>query len=252
MNSLRNITSTLLYILISLLLLSCGASHHLRDNVVYIDDDFSYNHLRNNGIIIGGVSSQLINLSVEDRMKYSSLLSNKMLESLKDAYDIQLMNTLQFVHEIGKENYLEIMDNYDQEKTIEKETIHLIRDTIPNVKYILFAYIENENIIDKSFDKYIENKDGEKELQTKYKKTYLLAIEFQIYDLLQEKMVWNNLIYNEAKQTETRTTQTGCVEGCIDNLFQTILFGEPAEIDREEVLAKIFEKFAENLTKTKH
>ena len=247
MNYLKKFTVICSLIIISIVLCSCGASHHLRDNVVYIDDDFTYNHLRNNGIIIGGVASQLINLSVEKRIEYSSLLSNKMLESLKDVHAIQLMNTLQFVHEIGKENYFEIMDYYDQEKTIEKETIQFIRDSTPNVNYILFAYIENENIIDKSFDQYVKDQEGKDEIETEYQKTYLLTIEFYVYDMLKEKMVMNNVIYNQAEQTETRTTSTGCFESCVENIMYTIFFGEAAEIDREEVLAKIYEKFAKDL-----
>ncbi len=61
-------------------------------------------------------------------------------------------------------------------------------------------------------------------------------------------MVWNNVIYNEVDRTETRTTRTGCFESCIDDLMQTILFGEPAEIGREEVLAEIVKKFADDFS----
>lgn len=249
MNYLKKFTVISSLIIISIILCTCSASHYLRDNVAYLDDDFTYNHFRNNGIIIGGVSSQLINLSVEDRMKYSSLLSNKMLESLKDAHDIRIMNTLQFVHEIGKENYFEIMDYYDQEKTIGKETIQFIRDSIPNVNYILFAYIENENIIDNSFDQLVKNHEGKDEIETEYQKTYLLTIEFYVYDIPKEKLVMNSIIYNQAEQSETRTTSTGCFESCVENIISDILFGEAAEIDREEVLAKIYEKFAKDLVK---
>ena len=59
----------------------------------------------------------------------------------------------------------------------------------------------------------------------------------------------NSVIYNQAEQTETRTTSTGCFESCFENIMSDILFGEAAEIDREEVLAKIYEKFAKDLAK---
>jgi hypothetical protein len=233
-----------------MLLPSCGAKHYLRDNVIYRDVNYSHDHLKNNGLIIGGISSQLIDLTDKERIKYSATLSNVLLEKLKDAHTIRVTNTLQLIGKIGREKYFNIMENFDETKLLEKESMHFMRDSIPDTKYILLAYIENENIIDNSYEEYIEDDEGKEKIETKYRKTYLLAIEFQIYDLLQEKMVWNNLIYNEAEQTESRTTRTGCVEGCMDQLIQTILFGEPAEIDREEVLTKIVKKLAENLAKT--
>lgn len=249
MKNYKKITVTYFLIILSITLCSCGASHKLSDDIIYKDTDFTYNHLKNNVMIIGGISSQLVNLTPEERIKYSSILSNVFLEKLKGAHNIHVINTVQFIDQIGKEKYFEIMNYFDMEKTIKKETVYFLRDSLPDAKYILFAYIENENIIDYSLEEYIEKEEGKKELETEYNKTYLLTIEFQMFDILQEKLVFNNIIYNEAKKTETRTTGTGCFESCIDNVIQSILFGKPAEIDREEVLAKISERFAKDLAK---
>lgn len=249
MNNFKKFILTYLSIIISIIFCSCGASHHLRNDIIFKDSDFSYGNLKNNGLIIGGISSQLINLTPEERMKYSSIFSNVILEKLKGSHNIHFINTSQLFTKIGKEKYFETMEYFDSEKTITPDMVDFLRDTLPEAKYILFAHIENENIIDNSFEKYIENEEGKEELETEYKKTYLLTIEFQMYDLLQKKLVLNNIIYNQAKQTETRTTRTGCFESCIDDIFNTILFGEPAEIDREEVLTKISEKFAKDLVK---
>ena len=122
---------------------------------------------------------------------------------------------------------------------------------MPDIKYILIAYIENENIIDNSYEVYEDEDEQENETETEYKKTYLLSVDFKVYDLLQEKLVWNSVIYNQAENTESRTTRSGCFESFIDSIFQDILFGEPAEIDREEVLAKITDRLAEGLEKSK-
>jgi len=249
MNNIKKFTLTYISILFSIIICSCGASHHLRDDIIFKANDFNYGNLKNNGLIIGGISSQLINLSPEKRVKYSSILSNVFLEKLKGAHRIHILNTSQFIDRIGKEKFFDTMAYFDTEKTITPDMVDFLRDTLPEAKYILFAHIENENIIDNSFEKYIENEEGEEELETEYEKTYLLTMEFQMYDLVQEKLVLNNIIYNQAKQTETRTTRTGCLESCIDQITNSILFGEPAEIDREEVLAKISEKFAKDLVK---
>ena len=58
MNYLKKITITHCLILISFLMLSCGASHYLSDKVIYKDNNFTYDSLKNNALIIGGISSQ--------------------------------------------------------------------------------------------------------------------------------------------------------------------------------------------------
>lgn len=249
MKTNQRVSLTYLLIIIAITLWSCGASHKLKDDIVYKDTDFTYNHLRNNGMIIGGISSQLINLTPEERLKYSSILSNVFLEKLKGAHNIRVITTEQFIDQIGKGEYLEIMNYFDREKTIQRETVQSLRDTLPDVKYIVFAYIENENVIDYSLEEYVEKEEGKKEIETEYQKTYLLTIEFQMFDIIQEKLVLNNIIHNESKKSETRTTRTGCFESCFDQVVNSILFGEPAEISREEVLAKISEQFAKDLAK---
>ena len=42
---------------ISIILLSCGASHHLRTDQIYQAGDFTYSDLKHSGFIVGGVSS---------------------------------------------------------------------------------------------------------------------------------------------------------------------------------------------------
>ncbi len=249
MNDPKKLFSICCIILIFLVLYSCGASHYLRDDLVYLDNGFSYDHLKGSGIIIGGVSSKIITLQAEDRIKYSSLLLNKLLESLKDVHNIRLVSTIQFIDEIGKNNYFGIMDYFDEKKHIEKDKLQFIRDSIPDINYILFSYIANENIVDNSIDQYVKDEKGEDEIETEYQKTYYLTLEFFIYDLTSQKIVLENVVYNRAEQTETRTTGTGCFESCMQNIFDAIVYGEPAEIDREEVLAKIYEKFAKDLAK---
>jgi hypothetical protein len=241
-----------LFLIISITLCSCGASHHLTNKVFFKDPDFTFSHLRKNGIIIAGISSQQIQLTPEERIKYSSILSNVFLEKLKDAQNIRVINTSQLITRISKEKYLEMMDYFDTEEILRQETIHFLGDTLPEAKYIFFAHIDNENIIDRTSDEYVENEEGKKEKQIKYEKTYLLTIEFQMYDIPGEKLVLDNVIYNQAENTENRTTTSGCVGSCLNSLMHDILFGEPAKIDREEVLAKISERFAKDLAKVKN
>ena len=233
-----------------LLLFSCGASHSLRDENLYKDDDFAYDQLKNNTMIIGGIASRMIKFTNEDRIRYGSILSNILVEELKDVHTINLINTRQLLSKIGKENYFAMMEDFDFEQVFVVEGIRFIRDSMPDAKYILLAYVENENIIDRSYDEYVEV-DGEEQIETDYEKTYLLTIDYQLYDLLAEKMVWKNVIYNQAERTETRTTETGCFESCMSDMFQTMLFGAPAEIDRDEVIAETVERLAENLAKAK-
>ena len=252
MNYLKKILFAHLFIVISFLVCSCGASHSIRDDVIYKDDNFSYNNLLNNDLVNGGVFSHIKSLTYDDKIQGSFLLSKILYEQLKDVHTINMITTGQFITEIGKENYLIIMDNIEFEGILNNESIGIIRESMPNLNYLIFAYIRNENIIDYSDTERVKNEKGEEEYKTDYEKTYLLTVEFQIYDVLQEYMVYNIVVYNQAEQTETRTTQTGCCEGGISSLISDIFHGPPAEINREEVLAKIYEKFAEELVKTKN
>ncbi|MBN1999318.1 hypothetical protein JW935_17295 [candidate division KSB1 bacterium] len=239
--------STLIIFLISLFLFSCGASHHLRKKELYRDKNFNYESLKNDGLIIGGISSQKVDLTPEQRLQYGDLMAEVFRKQLKDGKTMTIMNTSLLAEKIGHDKYIAIMGKYDDEKMFWKETMDLVRESMHGAKYCLLGYIENESIIDKSFEQYIENSEGEEELSTTFKKTYLFAIEFRIYDLEQEEIVRGDIIYNEAKQSETRTTDSGCVEGCMDELIQLIILGEPASISRKEVLKKTVKEFANDL-----
>ena len=70
------------FILLSILLFSCSSGRHIRNDIIYKDASFNYDHLMNNGMIIAGISSQLIILNSEERLKYSSILSNVLLKEL--------------------------------------------------------------------------------------------------------------------------------------------------------------------------
>jgi hypothetical protein len=249
MNYLKKILSVHLVIIISFLVCSCGASHSIREDVIHKDDSFSYNNLLNNDLVNGGVFSQIDNLNFDDKIQCSFLLSKILYEQLKDVHKINMITTGQLINEIGKDNYLVIMDNFEMEEILNNESISFIKESMPDLNYLILAHITNENIIDYSDTERVKNEKGEEEYKTDYEKTYLLTVEFQLYDILQEYMVYNIVVYNQAERTESRTTQTGCCEGGITSFINNIFFGSPAEIDREEVLAKIYERFAEGLVK---
>jgi formate dehydrogenase assembly factor FdhD len=152
---------------------------------------------------------------------------------------------------MGKQNYFDTMNIFDSGVILSERDIDIIIESPVKSKYFLVAHIVNENIIDGSSKEYIESENDKKSVETTYEKTYLLTIDFQIYDLDQKKQVWSNVIYNRADRTESRTTRTGCFESCVDNLIDNIIMGSPAEISREEVFAKMIEKFVENLAESK-
>jgi len=236
------------FVLLTLILLySCGASHDIVEEVIYRDASFSYNHLKKNEVAIGGIASQQIFFTDVERMRYSSLLSTILIEQLKDVHNINIINTSQLMQRIGQENYFDLMKDIDVEQRLIDEAMKFLKDEIPEIEYMIIATIENENIIDRSNSERIKDETGEDKYETDYNKTYFITVKFQIYDLFKEKIIWNILMYNKAERSETRTTDTGCVESCVSGAINSILFGSPAEISREEVLSEIFKKFAEKL-----
>ena len=233
----------------SIYLFSCGASHNIVEEVIYKDTSFSYNHIKTNEVAIGGIASQQIYFTEIERIQYGSLLSTILIEQLEEVHSINIINTSQLMQKIGKENYFNIIKEFDVEQRLLNEAMLFIKEEMPEIEYLIIANIENENIIDRSYRELIKDDEGKEKYETDYNKTYYLTVKFQIYNLFQEAMIWSILMYNKAERSETRTTDTGCVESCVTGAINSILFGSPAEINREEVLAEIFKKFAENLAK---
>jgi hypothetical protein len=150
---------------------------------------------------------------------------------------------------MGPDAYFAMMTDFDDEKTLYMDWADTLNIMLPKVRYILFAYIVNENIIDVSNNYEVEEINGEISQETEYEKTYFITVDFLLYDLFQKEIVCENSIFNKAHRTESRSSGTGCVESCLNEIIQQILFGKPAEISREEVFVRIVEKYAEDISK---
>jgi len=238
MKNLQKVLFTPTIVIMSLYVYSCGTTHSIRDDIIYKDDNFNYNQLMNSGVVIGGIASHEINFTNDERIQYNSQFTTSMLKELKD---VHIISNSQFINKIGKENYFSIMEEFDFEREISKEDMVVIKESIPEKEYIIFAYIDSENTIDESYTEQTTDKEGK--YKTIYKTTYTLAVEFQIYDLFREQMVWNNMLFNEAVKTQNREEDSlfGVVTG---DVMSSAIF----EIDREDVLAKIYEIFAQDLS----
>jgi hypothetical protein len=159
---------------------------------------------------------------------------------IKELKDVRVSNTLQLMGKIGTDNYYSIMKEYDSEPMLSNQDMRVIKESIPEIEYIIFVFIENEHI---SNDSYTENTaDSEGKYKTVFKTTYSLAAEFQIYDLSREQLVWNNIMYNEAVKTEDRTEDSS-----IGVVVGDIMSGVFVTIDREDVLEEIYEELADGL-----
>jgi hypothetical protein len=233
MNYLKKILPAHLIILISFLLCSCSPKHLIRYDVIYKDDNFSYNHLISHGAIIGGIASQEISFSNKERAEYSSLLST----ILNEHRTAHFITTSQLMDKIGKESYFAIMNQYDVEQKLMDKDMQVIRDSIPEIAYIILAYIENETTSNTSYTDETANDEGK--YKTVNKSTRSLTVEFQIYDVFQEKMVQNNRIFDEA-----RRTGTSYADSFGDVVMDDLFFGAFRNVEREEVLEEIYEKFA--------
>jgi hypothetical protein len=233
-----------------ILLASCGASHQLRDERMEKDVKFGFEKLRGRSLLVAGTAMQAPYLAPDERARLGSVFSNMLIAHLEGAHAIRITGTGRLISAMGLESYSDMMTGVDQEGGLSHEDLPLIESAAGSFDYILLALIVNENVIDYEDEEYVHSADNS-ELRTDYKKRYFLTIDFQLYDTKHEKMVWSNVIFNEAKNTESRTTSTGFVESCMSNLIQSLLFGSPAEISREEVLDEMVERFTRNLQRVK-
>jgi len=245
--SAKKLLAIFLIIITAIVLCSCGASHNIAEETIYKDKDFTYNKLKKNEVAIAGIASQKLTFTNKERNQYSTLLSTVLMEELKDVHSINLINNTELMRSLGEKNYITLMLEYDVEQKLVDSAMIFIKEWVPEADFIIIANIENENIIDRSSERQVHYENKDDETTTNYKKTYYITVEFQVYDLNQEKLISSILMYNRAVKTESRTTKSGCFESCLTSIFQAIAFGSPAEIDRTEVLAEIFKKYAEKL-----
>jgi hypothetical protein len=235
MNYLKKILTAYLIIFISFLLCSCNSPKHLtRYDVIYKDDNFSSNHLISHGAIIGGIASKEISFSNEERVKYGSLLSTILTEHRTA---VNFITTSQLMDKIGKESYFAIMNQYDVEQKLMGKDMRVIRDSIPEIAYIIPACIKNETASNTSYTEDTANDEGK--YKTVNESTRSLTVEFQIYDVFQEKMVQNTRIFDEARRTGTSyADNSGGV------VMDDLIFGGFRRVEHEDVLDEIYEKFA--------
>jgi hypothetical protein len=138
---------------------------------------------------------------------------------------------------IGKESYFAIMNQYDVEQKLMGKDMRVIRDSIPEIAYIIPACIKNETASNTSYTEDTANDEGK--YKTVNESTRSLTVEFQIYDVFQEKMVQNTRIFDEARRTGTSyADNSGGV------VMDDLIFGGFRRVEHEDVLDEIYEKFA--------
>jgi len=241
----------ILFAIPTLFIPCCSVKHTLHENILYKDDNFNQDHLRNNRCVILGISSGLANLTDQERMHYSILLSDILYhKKWNTSHSADLIHVNQLKNIIGETDLIRTMKAFDDTETHNQKIWKFVRDTIPNAKYLLTAFIKNETIKnDTPCEEYIKDDSGDEKLRTTYHKQYTLTVEFRIYNTHQGKLVWNSSITNEANRTEQVVEEP---VNSVGELVFDILLGDsedtdPARIDRRKVLVKTFEKLADQL-----
>ncbi|MBN1781984.1 hypothetical protein JW948_12705 [bacterium] len=235
-----------------LLIYSCSVKHVINQTVLYQDNDFAVQSLKNNRLVVGGIASKAVPLTDKQRLSYSDLLSEALFrQSMESAPSMDVVQTRQLVFKTGEACCLRLMKAFDTGKEFDEETCRLIRDTLPDVHYILYAVIENETDELTSSEKHKKDDKDREVLETTYRRTVTITVEYHILDLAAGKTAWAGSMKNTAKRKEEVT------ENHVDSLTElavNIIFSEdehknPARIPRKEILEKMFEEFAENLLK---
>jgi hypothetical protein len=241
---------TLGAIIAAMLLVSCGASHRLGDERIEQDVRFGYDKLRGSSLLVAGVASGTVGFSPAERVRTGGAVSNMLIDKMGGAHDIRVIGVGSLASRLGLDTYDALMQHVDMEDGLSREDLPVFDQAFDDIGYILLAFILNENVVDFEDEHHDSSREGEQRVPD-YEKRYYLTIDFQLYDARNEKMVWSNVIYNEVKDTERRTTPSGFLSSLMSNIFQRLLFGMPADISREEVLDSMVGRFVENLRKAR-
>lgn len=236
------------FVFVLFLCASCGPSSSVYDDRIEQDLGFGYDDLKKGSLLVAGISATPGYFGAQERARLGGTLANLLLAALHGAPGLHIIGPGTVVQRLGLDSYDDMMRGIDEEGGLSRQYLPVLDSVAPDIRHVLVAYVTNENVMDFADEHYSE--DGE-EVTTDYEKRFYLTVDFQLYDIRYEKMVFSHIVHNEAMRSESRTTSTGCVEGCMQSVLQNLLFGTPAELNREEVLSEMVERFAERLRTTR-
>jgi len=223
---------------------------------------FTYETVTHNRFVIGGVVSATAPLDDVTRIRFSDLMGRTFAEE-KPELAIKRAGFLD--RALGHEPFEQMLDAYRETGVIDAADAALVRRAFPDVRYLMLAHIEQDRVTQNHDQTETDVADSEEDakkgdydqvrVDVSMTTTREMGATLTIYDLRQDVMAWTGYVSgSETNSNDTSRTfnkdkrwKEELVDVFVDSLIGLNSGEYPAAPSQEEVLADIFEGFAENM-----
>lgn len=223
---------------------------------------FTYQAAMQSRFIIGGVVSTITPLDDMTRMRFSDLMGRTFAEKKPG---LLIMRAGYVRKALGRKPYRLMLDAYRETGVIDPVDVEQVRRAFPDTRYLMLVRIE-DNRISQNHDQTETNvadspEDAKKgdydqvSVDVSLSTTREMGAALIIYDLKQDVIAWSGYIngsdLNSNNSSRTFNKDKRWKEELVDAFVDTLIgfnSGEyPAAPSQDDVLADIFEGFAENM-----
>jgi len=223
---------------------------------------FTYETVTHNRFVIGGVVSAVAPLDDVTRMRFSDLMGRIFAE---EKPELAMMRAGYLNRAMGHEPFEQMLDAYRETGVIGIVDAALVRRTFPDIRYLMLAHIEQDQVTQNHgqtetgvADSEDDAKKGEYEqvrVDVSMTATREMGVTLSIYDLRQDVMAWSGYVSgsetnsNDSSRTfnKDKRWKEELADVFVDSLIGLNSGEYPAPPSQDEVLSDIFEGFAENM-----
>lgn len=223
---------------------------------------FTYESAMNSRFVIGGVVSTVMPLDDMTRTRFSDLMGRSFA---KEKPRLAIVRAGFLIKVLGYQAYEQMLDEYRDTGVISPLDADQIRRALPDVRYLMLVRIEQNRVIQNhdqtETDVADSSEDAKKgdydqvQVDVSLTTTREMGATLTIYDLKQDVVAWTGYVngsdINSNNSSRTFNKDKRWKEELVDAFVDTLIglnSGEyPVAPSQQEVLADIFEGFAENM-----
>ncbi len=223
---------------------------------------FTYESVMQNRFVIGGIISTVKPLDDMARIRFSDLIGRRFAE---EQPRMAIVRTGFLIKALGHEAYEQMLGEYRKTGIIDPLDVAQIRRDFPDIRYMMLARIEKNDVSqnhDQTETDVADSADDAKEGEFEQVRVDVslttrreMGATLVIYDLKQDVLAWSGYVSasetnsNDSSRTfnKDKRWKEELVDVFVDALIGLNSGEYPVAPSQDEVLADIFEGFAENM-----
>lgn len=215
---------------------------------------FTYPSIAKGKMAVGGVASASGTMDEGKRSSYANLLRTALMEERKE-YNIAPVGVV--INKLGSQ-YNTVINELQTTGSLSDKSVALLKAKVPDVRYVSFARIENDEVNSDRNERSETDKDGktipnsQKVITTSQR---AVTASLNIYDLQTGEVVWTGSVtkslsnshqFDKEKENDL-VSVIKAIKG--DNISTSVdqKYPFPTPPDSSKVLSRVFVGFGENL-----